>query len=67
MKDQELASTQSFRVLTMRRASPMQKEKINLIISNNWLTSTSTTDAVTAREFQQFTPRRARHVDVGGS
>lgn len=27
------------------------------------LTSASTTDAVTARDFTQLTPRRARHVD----
>jgi len=31
------------------------------MISNDAPTSVSTTDAVTAREFQQFTPRRARH------
>jgi hypothetical protein len=60
-KDQGWVIAQSSISLTKHRANPEHKREDNFKNFNKWLTSVSTTDAVTARDSDQSTPRRARH------
>ena len=59
-KDQELVIAQSSISMTMYHANPTHKREDNFKNFNKLLTSASTTDAVTARDSGQSTPRRAR-------